>query len=126
MPLQLEELNAAQGTMEKLIKKRTIFLALSLTTVLSVAQAAQMSPMESNIDRPGGDYQPPFFLPAPEPFLCQNSCGADTRCVAWNYDPRAVGATADRPACFLKGSAPNPVSSAGLFSGVKILGKNGD
>jgi hypothetical protein len=92
------------------------------TGMLSLAHAASMSPRENNIDRPGGDYEN-FSLPVPDPLLCQNSCGADTRCVAWNYDPRGLGA-AQNPRCWLKQGvgAPNPVTDSGLISGVKIRG----
>jgi hypothetical protein len=109
--------------------RAVLFLATGMlfAAVVSVAHAASMSPQELNIDRPGGDYRN-FSLPEPNPLLCQNSCGADNRCLAWNYDPRGGGGTAQNPRCFLKDSppgqtgAPDPTLDAGLTSGVKIRG----
>jgi PAN domain-containing protein len=108
------------------MNKRTIFLALSLTVFgFSLAQAASMSPRESNTDRPGGDFEA-FTLPKADPLLCENTCGANTRCLAWNYDPTpAGGGTLQNPRCFLKDSARTPTLRLRVTSGVKIVEPRG-
>jgi hypothetical protein len=108
-------------TWRSLMRKRTIFLALSLTVFgFSLAHAASMSSHELNIDRPGADFDH-FVLPHADPLLCEHSCGADTRCAAWNYDPATPPGTVQNPQCFLKESAPHPTLRLhGVISGVKI------
>jgi hypothetical protein len=101
------------------MEKRTVFLALaSMIFACSVAHAESiMSPREQNIDRPGADFDS-FQLPEANVTLCENSCGADTRCAAWNYDP--THGNLRTPMCFLKGSAPHPTLHLEVIGGVKI------
>jgi len=94
------------------MNKRTIFLAVSFMIVgFSLAHGAHMSPMEVNIDRPGGDYLNLELNLG----NCQLRCASEGGCMAWNYDPR------HRRSCFLKNSFPEAVRSPGLVSGVKIF-----
>jgi hypothetical protein len=100
--------------------KHVIFMALIPTIfAVSLAHAASMSPREPETDRPGGDYTH-FSLPDKNYILqCEDSCGGDTRCVAWNFDTNPPG-TPEKPECFLKSSVQPPIKRGGTISGVKI------
>ena len=94
------------------MKTRSIFLALSLIIfVFSPARAATMSQRERETDRPGCDTQN-FIMPSSDPTICENTCGADPNCSAWNLDTGR---------CYLKNCAPPAVAPrAGQITGVKV------
>jgi hypothetical protein len=87
----------------------------SRATYGGVKLQATMSGSEPSIDRVGCDYA---SLPAEAPQICLAACARDTRCQAWNYDPKS-GA----PKCALKNCVPAPTvtpSTPPVVSGVKF------
>jgi hypothetical protein len=71
---------------------------------------------EPGTDRPGSDYRN-FRLANDQPGLCARQCEQERRCEAYTYvKPGVQGAQAR---CWLKHSAPQPVSDDCCVSGVK-------
>ena len=71
---------------------------------------------EPGTDRPGFDYRN-FRLASDQPGLCARQCEQERRCEAYTYvKPGIQGAQAR---CWLKHSAPQPVSDDCCVSGVK-------
>lgn len=69
----------------------------------SGAVGAIRSTVEEGVDRSGSDYRN-FFLPSPDPALCQKACLNDARCRAWTFvKPGVQGPSA---ACWLKSDVP--------------------
>jgi PAN domain len=101
------------------MEKRIIYLAVSLMIlmifVFPPAHAFTLT-FESNIDRPGCDFEN-FEVPIPGEILCMNACGRDPTCLAWNFDPVHFQG---KLMCFLKNCNTSPQSSVGLTSGVKF------
>jgi PAN domain len=103
------------------MEKRIICLAVSLMIfVFSQAHAINL-PVEFDFDRPGCDYRS-FAVPRANDLkkfynVCQDACGADSSCQAWNFDNRSQRT----PMCFLKSCVPVPtVNVVGVIGGVKF------
>jgi len=103
---------------KRCMEKRIICLAVSLMIfVLSQAHAINL-PVEFDFDRPGCDYRS-FAVPRANDLkkfynVCQDACGADSSCHAWNFDPRS-----GTPMCFLKNCVPAATAAKGTVGGVK-------
>jgi len=92
-------------------------VSLSLQDHLTAGADITMGPKESNSDRIGGDYRN-FDLSAPNPDLCQASCGNDPQCKAWTYvKPNTI--QGPNPRCWLKNRIPLRKSNACCESGIK-------
>jgi hypothetical protein len=81
-------------------------------TVGGMKFLATMSGDETDIDRVGCDYK---ILANSYAQLCLIACALDSRCQAWNFDPRS-----STPKCFLKNCVPAPTVFGGMVSGVKF------
>ena len=76
---------------------------------------ARMSEPEIDIDRAGSDYNN-FYLPIPDPKLCQDACAEDGQCRAYTYvKPNTQGPQAR---CWLKNKIPLPKQNTCCVSGV--------
>jgi hypothetical protein len=73
-----------------------------------------------DVDRPGADYTS-FDLSGDDPALCREACVEDPQCAVYAYVRPGVQATSAR--CWLKFSAPSPVSDGCCISGIKISGQ---
>src|SRR5262249_22186707 len=61
---------------------------------LHIARPPAFIPMDTDVDRPGGDYRD-FGLPEPNPELCQTACANEFQCRAYTYvKPDAQGGAA--------------------------------
>src|SRR5262249_49842154 len=73
-------------------------------------------PIETAIDRAGGDYRH-FDIPAPAaPDACKKACEDDNRCRAWTYARR--GYLAPQARCYLKDKITPPRRKPCCMSGV--------
>ena len=72
--------------------------------------------VETGFNRPGSDYYH-FWLTAPDPNLCGQTCAKDARCRAWTYVK--PGIQGSRAVCWLKSAAPAQVADPCCSSGVK-------
>jgi hypothetical protein len=73
-------------------------------------------PIESSMDRGGGDYRSFDITSNPAPEACQKACEDDNRCRAWTYArPGYVGAAAR---CYLKDKITRPRRKPCCMSGV--------
>jgi PAN domain len=70
---------------------------------------------EDRTDRPGLDYT---NFETDSWTTCESACKGDGRCMAWSYARRGIQGPRGR--CWLKGQVPNPISNAGVVSGVKF------
>ncbi|HVG62685.1 MAG TPA: PAN domain-containing protein [Hyalangium sp.] len=78
-----------------------------------------MSPVESNIDRPGMDIQPGIDLPDDDPQRCQALCASNTNCQSFTLVKKGVHKP-NAAVCYLKTGAPFPVANTQTLSGLKI------
>jgi hypothetical protein len=74
--------------------------------------------MENNVDRPGSDYNR-FVLTTASAKNCEAACAADRGCAAWTYV--RPGVQQKEAVCYVKRSAPAPVSNSCCISGRKSL-----
>jgi hypothetical protein len=73
-------------------------------------------PIESSVDRTGGDYRQSDVSKSPNAEACKQACEADNRCRAWTYvRPGYVGAAAR---CYLKEKITRPRRRPCCMSGV--------
>jgi len=72
--------------------------------------------VEVNVNRPGQDYAS-FAVPQADVGLCQSACERDARCTAYTYVH--AGQPGSVAQCWLKSSAPPPVSDACCISGMR-------
>jgi hypothetical protein len=80
--------------------------------------AAEMrpGPIESSVDRFGGDYRQFDVSKTPNAEACKEACEADNRCRAWTYSrPGYIGANAR---CYLKDKITRPRRRPCCMSGV--------
>jgi len=102
-------------TMEK---KLLAILILSMSLLVSLMAAESQMSMETNIDRPGMNYND-YPLSSADPQICANDCANDPNCNAFTYvKPGFRGENSD-PECWLKNGVPDPVSNEYRISGVK-------
>jgi hypothetical protein len=73
-------------------------------------------PIESSVDRTGGDYRQADVSKSPNAETCKQACEADNRCRAWTYvRPGYIGASAR---CYLKEKITRPRRKPCCMSGV--------
>jgi len=73
-------------------------------------------PIESSVDRFGGDYRQFDVSKTPKAEACKEACEADNRCRAWTYSrPGYIGASAR---CYLKDKITRPRRKPCCMSGV--------
>src|SRR6516164_4503796 len=106
------------------MERRIISLSVGFMIFL-VSPAHAFLAIENDMDRPGCDYKN-FAVPGaydPNKFfnVCMDTCGADSSCQAWNFDPRS-----GTPVCFLKNCAPAPTAANGTVGGVKYTAMMSD
>ena len=77
----------------------------------------RVPPIESNTDRPGGDYANVTLPGGSNPQSCSALCDADGTCKAWTFVK--AGVQAANPRCWLKNGVPAPRSADCCTSGVK-------
>ena len=112
--------DARSGTGTCFLKNIICGAVISGSTDGGIKLPATMSEREMQVDRVGCDFS---IFPATNPithgvddYICNRTCAQESRCQAWNFDPR-VGTGA----CFLKDCVPAPsVSGSGVISGVKF------
>jgi hypothetical protein len=73
-------------------------------------------PIESSMDRGGGDYKNFEIANNPTPEACQKACEDDNRCRAWTYARPGYVGTAAR--CYLKDKITRPRRKPCCMSGV--------
>lgn len=93
--------------------KHLITILVGLLLYCSPVTAAAM---EQNTDRPGMDYGN-FWLPNPDPRLCEKACGEDKRCAAFTFVKPGIQGPKAR--CWLKSSVPAARPNDCCISGVK-------
>jgi hypothetical protein len=73
-------------------------------------------PIESSVDRSGGDYRQVDVSKTPNADACKQACEGDNRCRAWTYvRPGYIAATAR---CYLKEKITRPRRRPCCMSGV--------
>jgi len=93
-------------------------LILSMSLLVSIMAAESQMSMETNIDRPGLNYNN-YPLSSADPQICANDCANDPNCNAFTYvKPGFRGENSD-PECWLKNGVPDPVPNEYCISGVK-------
>jgi hypothetical protein len=109
-------------TMEK---KLLTILILSMSLLISIASEEPQMSMETNVDRPGMNYNN-YPLSGADPQLCANDCANDPNCKAFTYvKPGFRGENSD-PECWLKNGVPGPVPNEYCISGVKQAEQKAD
>ncbi|MGE3302985.1 MAG: PAN domain-containing protein [Hyphomonadaceae bacterium] len=84
-------------------------LLVRLFAACAALAGAAAGPIESGVDRPGGEYA---FVPASDATACAAACANDQLCLAWTYRVHEfVG-------CELKAVVPRQISDADAASGV--------
>ncbi|MBN9670086.1 PAN domain-containing protein [Roseibium aggregatum] len=93
----------------------------ALAKVQGHTEQAGAGTFEVGVDRMGGDYRS-FWLPRPEPALCQKQCEQEEQCRAWTYV--VPGHQGSQAKCWLKSRVPNPRNAQCCVSGVKTGAKD--
>jgi len=70
--------------------------------------------LETDVDRPGGDYARIVMNAS----ICELLCNNDAKCKSWSYVKPGSGASYDAT-CWLKGVVVAPTRKVGVISGVK-------
>ncbi len=90
--------------------RRVVRSILAVFLLMSIATAAgAQGTFEANTNRPGADIA--RFPVGPNPLDCQKACAAETRCMSWSYNQRAM-------MCWLKGKVQPARVTPGTISGV--------
>jgi PAN domain len=99
-------------------KKLLAILILSMSLLVSTALAEPQMSMETNVDRPGMNYNN-YPLSSADPQLCANDCANDPNCKAFTYVKPGFRGENSEPECWLKNGVPDPVPNEYCISGVK-------
>ena len=102
-------------TMEK---KLLAILILSMSLLVSIMAAKSQMGMETNIDRPGMNYNN-YPLSSADPQICANDCANDPNCNAFTYVKPGFREPNSPPECWLKKGVPDPVPQKYCTSGIK-------
>jgi PAN domain len=125
--------SSIQTAQPKSARNRQIFLGAVAGLILGIAvglattriipnmseKTPNMSKMEYDTDRPGGEDYSVFTVESPE--MCQDACARESRCQAWAYVAPNTKPQQSEPRCYLKSSTPQKIPDNCCISGRKIL-----